>query len=196
MTLEFLHGVFQWGSVILVALAFVFVAGAIWTSNLIQDRESLRVQQMQTALASTQAALRAGGGGTASAPETRAAPAAPRTLDAAARAVLLDALRASEPDGPLEIRAVSGSTGEPGAFARVLAGVIEEAGWTLAGEGGGSTFGVPPVGLLIRVADGGEVPRRAAALLEALNRVGLGARLERVADIREGVVELMVGLRP
>jgi hypothetical protein len=183
---------FHWGAVALVALAFVFVAGAMWTSNLIRERDAAVVTRVEAELAGLRGARAPSGG----APAGRAAPAPPRTIDASTRTVLLEALRQVEPDGPLELRAVSSGSSEPGAFARQLAAVLEEAGWSLAGEGGGSTFGVPPVGLLIRVSDRGDVPRRAPALQEALNRAGLSVSLERVADMREGVVELMVGLQP
>ena len=195
MTLDFWHAIFQWGSIVLVILSFVFVAGSLWTGNLIQDREAARMLRLETELASAQTSL----GGRSAADSSPAVPresAAPRTLDTASRTTLLEALRQFNPEGPIEIRAVSGGGGDAGAFARALAEVIEEAGWTLAGEGGGSLSGTPPVGLLVRVASRGELPRRATALEDALNRAGLGARIERPADMREGVVELMVGLQP
>ena len=196
MGVEFWHGVFQWGSVVLVALTFVFVAGALWTGNAIRERQAARLEQLETE-ASARTAFR-------SPPAPSPAPAAdaasrlpPRGLDQSARATLLDALRTGRPDGPLAIRFVSGSSSEPADFARALADVIEEAGWTLNdGDSSGPTMGTPPVGLLVRVSDRGEVPRRAAALQEALNRAALGASIERLPDLREGAVELMVGLRP
>jgi hypothetical protein len=196
MTLEFWNTVFQWGSVALVAATFVFVAGALWTGNLINERQATRLATLERELGRGQTAPR-------DAParvDEASRPAArdtepPRTLDAATRERLLDALRRVRADGPLEVRFVSGGTSEPAAFARMLADVIEEAGWTLAGDGGGSEVGTPPVGLVIRVFDGSAVPERAEALVRALTRAGLDARIERLATVQENVVELMVGLQ-
>lgn len=199
MTIEFWNAVFQWGSVGLVAVTFVFVAGALWTSNRIHDRQSARLLLLETELAKAQTSLRQYQERTASTdkalpqPEERARP---RTLDASARASLLDSLRGVHPEGPLEIRFVSGSTTEPAAFARALANVIEEAGWTLTGDNGGPAFGTPPVGLLVWIPEKGDVPPRALILQEALNRAGMGARIERVSTVKDGGVELMVGLKP
>jgi len=198
MTLEFWHTLFQWGSVVLVALTFVFVAGALWTSNALAERHATRVQQLETAVAGGQGAL-------SGQPLTRSAdprtvtppPATPRTLAAADRTLVLETLRRLSPEGPLRISFVSSGGSEPAAFARVLANVIEEAGWPLTDEdAGGSTIGEPPVGLLVRIAERGAIPERAGVLQDALNRANLGARVERLASIREGAVELMVGLQP
>jgi hypothetical protein len=198
MGVEFWHGVFQWGSVVLVALTFVFVAGALWTGNAIRERQAIRLEQLETEIGSARTASRSQLS-PAFAPPAPDVPARvpPRTLDQSERATLLDALRTGRPDGPVAIRFVSGSSTEPADFARALADVIEEAGWTLNdGDSSGPTMGTPPVGLLVRVSDRGEVPRRAAALQEALNRAALGATIERLPDLRDGAVELMVGLRP
>jgi hypothetical protein len=195
MTLEFWHNVFQWGSVVLVAITFIFVAGTLWTGNELLDRQAARVQQAENALAAPR--------GIPAAPQSAAAPprevaaAPPRTLDAAARASLLDTLRQARPEGPLAIRFVSASTREPAEFAQALADVIEEAGWTLSGgDSSGPTIGAPPVGLLIYVADGAAPPPRARALEDALNRASLAARIESRTSVGAGDVELMVGLRP
>jgi hypothetical protein len=196
MGVEFWHGVFQWGSVVLVALTFVFVAGALWTGNALREQQAIRLEQLESEVGRGVGRPPAG---TAPAAAAADAPARvpPRTLDAGDRATLLDALRSARPDGPVAIRFVSGSSSEPADYARSLADVIEEAGWTLGdAESTGPTMGTPPVGLLVRVAESGDVPRRAAALQEALNRAALGASIERTAGLRDGAVELMVGLRP
>jgi hypothetical protein len=110
---------------------------------------------------------------------------------------VLQTLQSLRPEGPLRISFVSSVGSEPAAFARVLADLIEEAGWPLTDEdAGGTTVGEPPVGLLVRIAERGEIPERAGVLQDALNRANLGARVERQASIREGAVELMVGLKP
>jgi hypothetical protein len=198
MTLEFWNTVFQWGAVGLVALAFVFVAGAVWTGNLINDRQAERLQVMESEFARLQSSFgqqqaRAGGPG---ATPAEAAPRPPRALDAAARARLLDTLRQTRPEGPLEIRFVSGGTNEPAAFARALADVIEEAGWPLGGDSSGAPVGEPPVGVLIRVSERGPVPARAEVLENALRQAGVEARLERLSTIGDAAVELMIGLQP
>ena len=197
MTLEFWNTIFQWGAVGLVALTFVFVAGAVWTGNLINERQAQQLQTMESEFSRLQSSFgqqqaRAGG---AAAPAD-APPRAPRTLDAAARARLLESLRQVRPEGPLEIRFVSGGTNEPAAFARALADVIEEAGWPLGGDSSGAPVGAPPVGVLIRVSERGSIPARAGALENALAQAGIAARLERLPTIDDGAVELMIGLQP
>jgi hypothetical protein len=200
MSIEFWHAVFQWGSVGLVAITFVFVAGALWTSNLIHDRQSARLLLLETGFAKAQTSLREQQERTANADKAFPEPperARPRTLDASARATLLDSLSRVHPEGPLEIRFVSAGTTEPAAFARALANVIEEARWTLTeSDSGGPAFGTPPVGLLVQIPEIGDVPPRALILQEALNRAGMGARIERVSTVKDGGVELMVGLKP
>lgn len=198
MTLEFWHMLFQWGSVVLVALTFVFVAGALWTGNAVAERHAARVQQLESAVAGPPGASGGQPLTRGADPRTVAPPrAAPRTLAAEDRTLVLEALRRLRPEGPLRISFVSSGGSEPAAFARLLANVIEEAGWPLTDEDtGGSTVGEPPVGLLVRIAEGGEIPERAGILQDALNRANLGARVERLANIREGAVELMVGLQP
>jgi hypothetical protein len=197
MTLEFWNTIFQWGAVGLVALTFVFVAGAVWTSNLINERQATRLATLESDLARLSSF---GGQARAAAPPVAASPDAParppRTLDATARAELLDALRRVQPEGPLEIRFVSGGNNEAVAFARALANVIEEAGWPLAGDSTGAPIGEPPVGLLVRIGDRGPVPARADALARALGQAGLDVRIERLPAIADGAVELMVGLQP
>jgi hypothetical protein len=196
MTIELWHAIFQWGSVVLVALTFVFVAGSLWTGNAIRERETVRLEQVEAELARAQTAGRAAPSAAAAAPNDRT-PSSPRELEPAARATLLETLRENRPDGPVAIRFVRGATDEPAGFARALADVIEEAGWTLGeADNSGPTVGEPPVGLLVRVSDRGDRPRRAAVLEDALNRAGLGARLERSPAVRDGLVELMVGIRP
>ena len=193
MTLESWNTVFQWGAVALVALTFVFVAGAVWTSNLINERQGQRLETMEREFARLQSSFGQQQGRVAgSAP----APRAPRTLDSAARTRLLDALRQVRPEGPLEIRFVSGGSNEPAAFARALADVIEEAGWPLGGDSSGAPIGEPPVGVLIRVSDRGSVPARAGALETALTQAGIDARIERLTTVDDGAVELMIGLQP
>lgn len=197
MTLEFWNTVFQWGAVGLVALTFVFVAGAVWTGNLINERQAERLQAMEGEFARLQSSFgqrQARAGGLSAAPAD-ATPLPPRTLDAAARARLLDSLRQVRPEGPLEIRFVSGGSNEPAAFARALADVIEEAGWPLGGDSSGAPVGEPPVGVLVRVGERGPVPGRAEALQNALRQAGIDARLERLPAIDDGAVELMIGLQ-
>jgi hypothetical protein len=197
MTLEFWHTLFQWGSVVLVALTFVFVAGALWTSNALAERHASRIQQLETAVTGARNALSGSPGRSADPRMIAPLPAIPRTLAATDRTLVLDTLRRLRPEGPLRISFVSSGGSEPAAFARVLADVIEEAGWPLTDEdAGGSTVGEPPVGLLVRIAERGEIPERAGVLQDALNRANLGARVERLASMREGAVELMVGLQP
>ena len=197
MTLEFWHTLFQWGSVVLVALTFVFVAGALWTTNALAERHASRVQQLEAAVLGARNALSGQPSARSADPRIMAPSATPRTLAVADRTLVLETLRRLRPEGPLRISFVSSVSSEPAAFARVLADVIEEAGWPLTDEdAGGSTVGEPPVGLLVRIAERGEIPERAGVLQDALNRVNLGARVERLASIRDGAVELMVGLQP
>ena len=200
MTIELWHAVFQWGSVVLVALTFVFVAGSLWTGNAIRERETVRLEQLEGDLARARTSVGRASATPATARPDSAEPrpaTSPRTLEPAARATLLAALRAAAADGPVVIRFVSGGTDEPAAFARALADVIEEAGWTLGdADRTGPTVGEPPVGLLVRVSDGADPPQRATVLEDALNRAGLGGRLERSTLVQAGTVELMVGLRP
>lgn len=198
MTLEFWNTVFQWGAVGLVALTFVFVAGAVWTGNLINERQAQQLEAVQGEFARLQSSFgqqQARTGGVPAA-ASDAPLRAPRTLDAAARARLLDALRQVRPDGPLEIRFVSGGSNEPAAFARALADVVEEAGWPLGGDSSGAPVGEPPVGVLIRVSERGAVPTRAEALEAALRQAGVDARIERLSTVGDGAVELMIGLQP
>jgi hypothetical protein len=125
MTLEFWNTIFQWGAVGLVALTFVFVAGAVWTSNLINERQATRLATLEsdlTRLSSFGAPAPAVAPPGAASPDVPARP--PRTLDGDARGQLLDALRRVQPEGPLEIRFVSGGSNEAAAFARALAAVI------------------------------------------------------------------------
>lgn len=196
MTLESWHTIFQWGAVALVALTFVFVGGAVWTSNLINERQAARLATLERDLARATSFAQP----RAAEPPVAAAPAAParpaRTLDASARAQLLDALRRVRPEGPIEIRFVSGGSNEAAAFARALADVIEEAGWPIGGDSAGAPIGEPPVGLLVRVGDRGPVPARAEALERALSQSGLDVRIDRLPAIADGAVELMVGLQP
>jgi hypothetical protein len=197
MTLEFWNTIFQWGAVGLVALTFVFVAGAVWTSNLINERQAARVATLESDVARLSSF---GGQPRAAAPPPAAPPAAParppRTLEATARAQLLDALRRVKPEGPIEIRFVSGGSNEAAAFARALADVIEEAGWPIGGDSTGAPIGEPPVGLLVRISDREPIPARAEALERALSQAGLDARVERLPAIGDGTVELMIGLQP
>ena len=196
MTLEFWNTVFQWGAVGLVALTFVFVAGAVWTGNLINERQAEQLQAMETEFARLQSSFgqrQSRAAGPSAAPGD-ATPLPPRTLDAAARARLLDSLRQVRPEGPLEIRFVSGGSNEPAAFARALADVIEEARWPLGGDSSGAPVGEPPVGVLVRVGERGPVPARAEALQNALRQAGIDAGLERLPAIADGAVELMIGL--
>jgi hypothetical protein len=57
MSVEFWNSVFQWGSVLLVAVTFVFGAGALWTSNRINARQTERLVALETALASAKTEL-------------------------------------------------------------------------------------------------------------------------------------------
>ena len=193
MTLESWNTVFQWGAVALVALTFVFVAGAVWTSNLINERQGQRLETMEREFGRLQSSF---GQQQARAAGSTGVPRAPRTLDDAARTRLLEALRQVRPEGPLEIRFVSGGGSEPAAFARALADVIEEAGWPLGGDSSGAPIGEPPLGVSIRVSDRGPVPARAGALENALTQAGIDTRLERLTTIDDGAVELMIGLQP
>jgi hypothetical protein len=47
MDVDFWNAVFQWGSVGLVAVTFVFGAGALWTSNKINERQTERIRSLE-----------------------------------------------------------------------------------------------------------------------------------------------------
>jgi hypothetical protein len=57
MSVESWNSIFQWGSVLLIAVTFVFGAGALWTGNRINARQTERLVVLETELAAAKTAL-------------------------------------------------------------------------------------------------------------------------------------------
>jgi hypothetical protein len=120
----------------------------------------------------------------------------PRTIDATARAAIIDMLRSSRPDGPIEMQFLGGSVKEPHDFARMIADVLKEAGWNVDRFSGGAISGSAFNGLVILVPEEGEAPTRAVVLQAALKAGGFPAILAKSRLVTQGEVMLRVGLKP
>lgn len=59
MGVDFWNAVFQWGSVVLVAFTFILGAGALWTGNTINQRQTERLVALEADLAAAQKGLAA-----------------------------------------------------------------------------------------------------------------------------------------
>ena len=57
MSVEFWNSFFQWGSVALVAVTFVLGAGALWTGNRINERQTARLLVLEADLAKAKTQL-------------------------------------------------------------------------------------------------------------------------------------------
>jgi hypothetical protein len=201
MNVEFWNSVFQWGSVALIAITFVFGAGALWTSNRINKRQTGRLVALEKDLTDAKASL--------AKQQERAANAErqllelqerarPRTLDPHVRSALIENLRLGGfGDRSIDIEHVAGSAIEPAKFAKELIDTFREAGWKAAITDGFISFGAPPVGLSLRVPDAYGGSEKAFALAGAFESAGLSMPITRDKTMKEaGQVTLVVGLKP
>jgi len=120
----------------------------------------------------------------------------PRTVDSNARSAMIDVLKSTRSDGPVEIEFIGGSTSEPFEFTTILVGILKEAGWVVGQPDGGPALGNPPTGLLVKVSQTGEPPERALVLQSAMTAGGIPTRLSRHPSVKLGEVVLLVRLKP
>jgi hypothetical protein len=123
---------------------------------------------------------------------------APRTLSAEQRASFVKMLRTG-PRGEVSITCLTGK--EPCDFAQHLAMALREAGWSVTGptsmlfirENSG-----PPVGLIISVPNAAVANQssRAGMLQDALHAIGLEAPGNVNPNLKDGEVNLFVGVKP
>jgi hypothetical protein len=120
----------------------------------------------------------------------------PRTIDADARATIVEFLDFGTHLAPVSVEFVSGSVAEPHDFAIALTEAIRAANWTVANISGEQFPSSPPRGLVIRISDVGGVEEQATQLQDALARAGLDPRLVKDRDVKVGEIRLRVGLKP
>jgi hypothetical protein len=195
MNIEWWNSFFQWGSVALIAVTFIFGAGALWTSNQINAHQTERLVALETDLAKAQerAAL-----AEASVLELRQKM-SPRHLSDAQEAHLIEKLK--EFGGQSVAVVEYGLSREASDFSKEIEATLKQAGWTTKVTG--IMSGVEqPAGVLILVAKyQPEVPA-AGALANALQTIGVeGVRYSfdggfRPDPIPKGSILLFVGPKP
>jgi MarR-like DNA-binding transcriptional regulator SgrR of sgrS sRNA len=183
-------------AVISTAIAFVAGAVALFTERELSKRQATQMVRLETDLADAKGRQARAEADLLVLQER----ARPRVLSDAQRSAILKVLTSRRTKGPLLIEFIGGSVQEPGDFARVLAGVVTQAGWTVTLDGG-PAMGSPPSGLFILVADNSETPEWATLLQEALQAGGLTvslAKSQRPELQPEGgaMIILRVGLKP
>ena len=130
MSVEFWNSVFQWGSVGLLALTFFCGAGALWTGNRINARQTARILVLETDLTNAKTLLSAQEERTAKA-ELQLAEIKERENDRTftdEQFLKLVAALSSANQHPL-VQMMFIGQGEPRRFAELLLSVFESAGW-------------------------------------------------------------------
>jgi hypothetical protein len=121
----------------------------------------------------------------------------PRSVDSIARTAIIDMLKSTTPDGPVDIEFISGSTNEPRDLAATIANILKEAGWPVGEFDGGPAVGSVLVGLAVLTSRTSEPPEERALVLQAaLIAGGFTTRLAQNPNVKAGQVKLRVGLKP
>lgn len=124
-----------------------------------------------------------------------------RTLDEVSRKIMLEALSIGQHERPVKISFIS-SPAEPSNFAKELAAVLREAGWTVSDLDGGFALGSPPIGTIVRIPERPEPENpnpwdQAITLAQALSLANHQTPVVRSAIVRNPKgIELVVGLKP
>ena len=104
----------------------------------------------------------------------------------------------ANPKGDILVRCLNGIQ-ESCAFAKEIVEVLTAAGWTTAGPRDEVLFGetgMPPTGLIIIIKDQQSEPVRAKILQRSLTQIGFNAPGLLDNRLKEGEVQLFVGVKP
>ncbi len=164
MTWDGTNTVFEVGSAFLLFLTFVFGAGAIYTGRHLNREQAERILTLARDVATQQE--RAAKAETALLELQEQV--RPRSLTPAQRSALLDALRASPNKGQVTVVFGTGD-GEAREFAKLLVGVLQEAGWSSQTDADGEL--VTGTGLSIVVHELRSAPQFAGDLQKILKKV-------------------------
>lgn len=131
MDVDFWNAVFQWGSVALIAVTFIFGAGALWTGNRINQRQSARLVSLESDLTRAQESLAHQQEKTANAErallELKERQDDRRLTDEQYMNLVRVFRGAGKPH--ITVRLMFIDQGEPRRFAELLASVLGAAGW-------------------------------------------------------------------
>ena len=234
MSAEALKSFFDWGTVVLVGLTFIFGAGALITGNKIskrQDKEladfklkaanaeraageanqnageaSERAKNLENAnltLRGQIATLETG----ASQQKERAANAEKeliqlkqklkwRTITPEQRAELIRLLSPVPKNGTTVLSVSSGmGDAESDAFGNQIADVLKASGFTVS-RGSAVWTGGNPIGFRMAIHSAEAVPVYAAPIQRAFDKAGLPLDGMEKADVKEGEIQIIVGIKP
>lgn len=225
MPVELWKSIFDWMTVVLIALTVLSGAGAIITGDIIGKRQEGRSHQFEKELTESQTELRkqeeradtAAGklaGLEHDAAEAKSEMAKQQTRAATAEHSLLQLQRRMEPrristdqktrliamlsHGPKGKAVIGCVVGDADGctLAEDIAGVLKASGWETGVNQNVYTGGPPPVGISVHIRNGATVPPSAILIQQAFFSVGIS--LPGVIDpaINEGIVEIVVGNKP
>lgn len=185
MNVEFLNSFFQVGSLALVLATFAFGAGALWTGNRINARQTARLVTLETELEKSKER-------TAKAEAELLAKITPRHLTADQKDQLVARL-STKPKGIADVECPS-NDGEACVFAEELQSVLNDAGWTTSFVQ--AALVRVPVGVQLQQRDEGDSTPPMSALYAALRAFGVDTSGAFDPAIAEGRMKVLVGRKP
>jgi hypothetical protein len=209
MNVEFWNSVFQWGSVGLIAITFFFGAGALWTSNRINDRQTARLIVLESDLSKARTLLSEQQERTAkieieaAAQRERAAKAeadllevksriTPRHLTADQRDQLIARLRA-RPKGSADIVCPSNDH-EACVFSEELQSVLNDAGWATSFVN--AVLVRVPTGVQISQRDEGDALLHVKELYAGFRAFGIDTSVVFDPSVSGTHAKVLVGRKP